>query len=341
MDRGLTDDMLVLKVFVLVWMVLQLFPTWVRAQDPQQTPAPGPDLPFHVRVDTAVYRVRVTDHEGQLLQGLKAQDFQVHDHGEPCPIVYFSEENSAPVSVAFFIDVGAAMNEGAISRAKETPFDLVHALNPEDEILIGTFAAETEVLTELTRDRFKLLEALQNLSTKPRGSRVSVKNTPSEVPYSAAIQLALSGSNSETGWAIDAAIQALKKSSHYQKAILVFSAGSPGLSESTLEHLKEAEIHFFVAPISNKLSNLLSLGTTASMQDKSVEKTGGLQFSLWQTLEQIDSIRTALKSYYLIGFEPVEDKLVREKKVQITVTGDRKCHVTALPVLLDRSRKRR
>ena len=339
MNRGLTYEVSVLKVYALVWM--SLGPVWVGGQDSQQRPDPEPDVPFHVQVDTAVYRVRVIDGEGKLLRGLTAQDFQVSDRGEPRPIVYFSEENSAPVSVALFIDVGSAMKEETISRAKETVFDLIHALDREDEILIGTFADEIEVLTELTRDRIQLLKALENLSPKTTGSRVAVKSAPTEVPHGVAIQLALSGGSSETGWAADSAIQALKHAVHYQKAILVFSAGSPGLSESTLEHLKEAEIHFFVAPVRNRLANLLSLGTTGSMQNKSVEESGGLQFPLWQALEQIDSLRTALKSYYLIGFEPVEDKPVHEKKVRIKVAGDRECHVSSLPVLLDRSHKRR
>ena len=339
MDRGSTCAVSVLKVYALVWVLL--CPVWVEGQDPQQRPDPEPDVPFHVQVDAAVYRVRVIDGEGKLLRGLKAQDFQVSDRGEPRPIIYFSEEKSAPVSVALFIDVGSAMKEETISRAKETVFDLIHALDREDEILIGTFADEVEVLTELTRERLRLVQGLENLSPKTTGSRVAVKSAPTEVPHGVAIQLALSGGNSETGWAADDAIQALKQAAHYQKAILVFSAGSPGLSESTLEHLREAEIHFFVAPVPNRLGNLLSLGTTGSMQNKSVQETGGLQFPLWQTLEQIDAIRTALKSYYLIGFEPAEHKSVDEEKVRIQVTGDRKCHVASLPVLLDRSRKRR
>ena len=227
-----------------------------------------------MQVDAAIYRVRVVDREGQLLLGLKSEDFRVLDHGQARPIVYFAEENSAPVSLALLVDVGAAMKEDTISRAKETVFDLIHALEPKDEILIGTFAAETEVLTELTRDRLKLLEALENLSTKSTGSRVAVKSAASEIPHSVAIQLALSGSNSETGWAVDDAIRSLQRGNHYQKAILAFSAGSPGLSESTLEHLKKAEVHFFVAPVGNRLASLLSLGTTGSLQKKSVEKTG-------------------------------------------------------------------
>ncbi len=321
--------------------ILQCLLTFPCAQDPEQVSKPGSDLPFHVRVDAVIYRVRVMDKGGQLVHGLTAQDFQALEKGKPLSIVHFSEENSAPVSVALFIDVGAAMKEDVISRSKEAVFNLVHALDPEDEILIGTFAAETKILADLTPDRLKLLQALENLSTKPSGSRVSVKSAPSEVPHSASIQLALSGGNSETGWAVDEAIQALKRSSHYQKAILVFSAGSPGLSESTLQHLKEAEIHFFVAPVSNRLASLLSLGTTGSLQRKSVEETGGLQFPLWQTLEQIDSVRTALKSYYLIGFEPVGNQLTREKEVLITVKGGRKYQVTALPVLLNPFGERR
>lgn len=78
-----------------------------------------------------------------------------------------------------------------------------------------------------------------------------------------------------------------------------------------------------------------------ALQAKSVEETGGLQFPLWRALDQVDSIRTALKNYYLIGFEPAPDEAGRQGNVIIKVARDPKCRVAALPVLLDRSTDRR
>ncbi len=58
-----------------------------------------------------------------------------------------------------------------------------------------------------------------------------------------------------------------------------FRPGFSNLGEGTLDHLEDAEASFFGVGFSDKLGNLLDLGSDRSARKDLVRSTGGAEFS--------------------------------------------------------------
>jgi hypothetical protein len=278
----------------MVWGVMPF--AYSQKADPQ-------DPRFKATTLASQFQVRVTDSRGRLVGGLQEQDFLILEKGTPRPIALFEERVQTGVGLAILVDVGSNMSEEAIRDAKQLTFDLVHLLDPEDEILTGIFGKDVHFLHELTTDRKLISEGLWNLPTGARPSR-----------WKRLGNLWVSTANS--GYAIDQALLKLKKTRHTDKVVLVVSAGFGNLGQATLDHLQLAGAQLLTVVIGNKLGDVFSLGGDQAARRRAVERTGGLNFAGETVLEEIDQLRLAIESYYLLGFSRYDP----EGKAAITIS---------------------
>ena len=86
----------------------------------------------------------------------------------PRHILFFEEHNSAAVSLGILVDRGSAMTAEAIASSKNIILELVHLLDPQDEVIIGTYQPKVHFLSDLTRDRYQLIQAVENISPGDR-----------------------------------------------------------------------------------------------------------------------------------------------------------------------------
>ena len=273
---------------------------FAAGQQPHQKPPPDPL--FEATVLANQLQVRVTDSLGKLVKGLEQEDFIVLEKGRPRPIQLFEEVENAGVALSILVDVGSNMSRDAIRLAKNLVFDLVHLLDPEDQFLTGAYGKDVHFLHELTEDRRVVSEGLRNLSTGGRPSKWSRLGN-------------LWVSNANTGYAIDESLLKLKKTRHTDKVVLVISAGFGNLGLATLDHLRLAGAQLVTVSMDNKLGNIFSLGGDQTAQRRVVQQTGGIGFSGRTIADNINELRTAIKSYYLVGFSRADP----EGKANLTV----------------------
>jgi VWFA-related protein len=127
-----------------------------------------------VRVDTQLVSVPavVTDSTGRPLSGLRAENFQLLEDGQPQTIANFGTTD-APFEIALLLDTSGSTREdvGLIQQAANS---FVNALRTGDRVGIVAFnqaqtgkepIAAVEVLSPLTSDRTALTKAIENIGS--------------------------------------------------------------------------------------------------------------------------------------------------------------------------------
>jgi VWFA-related protein len=127
-----------------------------------------------IRTDTQLVSVPavVTDGTGRPLSGLKADNFQILEDGQPQAIANFGTTD-APFEIALLLDTSGSTREdvGLIQQAANS---FVSALRTGDRVGVVAFnqaqtgkepMAAVEVLSPLTSDRTSLTKAIENIGS--------------------------------------------------------------------------------------------------------------------------------------------------------------------------------
>jgi Ca-activated chloride channel family protein len=127
---------------------------------------PAPAVIFRTSVDLVPVVATVRDETGQLVTGLHKKDFWVEDDGVWRPIKGFSEDDSAPVSLALLVDESGSMREnGALTRA--TVNALLAALGVSgtvgDRVALLGFDSSVHELQGFTADTGAVRRALDDV----------------------------------------------------------------------------------------------------------------------------------------------------------------------------------
>lgn len=116
-----------------------------------------------VSVRLVLVPASVEDKRGRIVTGLTAKDFTLKDESVPQRIKYFAVESSAPVSIAFLLDVSGSMrHSGKLEAAKEAIRHFVDELRPQDRFALICFADDqVSWVTDFTSDRQRFLQRLE------------------------------------------------------------------------------------------------------------------------------------------------------------------------------------
>ena len=121
-----------------------------RSLDRPQSQEP---LTFKASVDLVPIHASVRDGRGRPLRGLRQTDFEVLDGGVRQRIVTFEADESAPISVAFLIDVSGSMSvAGKLARPHHDQQPLGSLQSGRDEAALYTFDSALDERQALTRD---------------------------------------------------------------------------------------------------------------------------------------------------------------------------------------------
>jgi len=150
------------------------------------------DAPIRVDVNLVMVDATVKTKEGQILSGLKKENFEVREDGAVQKIVFFGRDE-LPLNVALVLDLSDSIGPflGALRDAATTA---LAGLKPEDQVALFTFSTEAELRVPLTKDKSKIAEQFNSfraggatnindgifvaaqyfLTTAPRGRRVII-----------------------------------------------------------------------------------------------------------------------------------------------------------------------
>jgi Ca-activated chloride channel family protein len=107
------------------------------------------------------------DRRGQLVRGLKADDFQVYEDKKPQKIEYFSDlsqGSAVPLTIALLIDTsGSVKNKLSFEKQTAAGFFRDVLRRDKDLALIIQFDSEVNLVQDFTEDPNRLIAALDSL----------------------------------------------------------------------------------------------------------------------------------------------------------------------------------
>jgi VWFA-related protein len=121
-----------------------------RGTPPPRTQGPK-GLTFGVSARSVRVPVSVLDKRGEPVLGLHEADFRVSEDGRKQDVTYFSGERR-PLRLVVALDISASMT----SKMREVADALerfINLLEPQDEIMVITFAADVHIEQDFTSDR--------------------------------------------------------------------------------------------------------------------------------------------------------------------------------------------
>src|SRR5580698_5452230 len=143
----------------------------------QETPAPKPaSSPTTISVDARLVNlpVVVRDKKGALVQNLTKDDFVLQVDGKPQTIRYFDKDTNLPLTLGLLVDTSLSQREVIDEERTASSTFLDQMLTtPKDKAFVMQFAAETELLQDLTSSRPQLQAALKEIDTPGRSSNTT------------------------------------------------------------------------------------------------------------------------------------------------------------------------
>src|SRR4029077_15926580 len=111
-----------------------------------------------IRVDVNLVMVDATvkTKEGQILSGLKKENFEVREDGAVQKIVFFGRDE-LPLNVALVLDLSDSIGP-FLGPLRDAATTALAALKPEDQVALFTFSTEAELRVPLTKDKSKIAE---------------------------------------------------------------------------------------------------------------------------------------------------------------------------------------
>lgn len=229
---------------------------------------------FSSQVQLVEVYATVTDAKGEMLTGLRREDFEVYENNQLQDVSTFVA-GEFPLTVALGVDRSWSMAGDRLRLAKEASRAFLRALKPADRSMVVAISSEAEVIAPLTMDRFNQERAIAALD-----------------PWS-------------TTALHDAIIGTLDRLAPEpgRQALVMFSDGADRYSRATAAQVVER------ARRSNALIYPIAFGRTRSpLLAEVAVLTGGRSFLLRDVrdLEKtLAEVARELRYQYLLGYAPL------------------------------------
>jgi VWFA-related protein len=230
--------MTVLRSLRPVLLASVLFAPCLSAQQKSAAPEPTPaSTAPTIAVDARLVNlpVVVRDKKGALIQNLAKDDFILQVDGKPQTIRYFDKDTNLPLTLGLLVDTSLSQREVIDEeRAASSVFLDQMLTTPKDKAFIMQFAAETELLQDLTSSRPLLQAALKEIDT-PSNNSGSGSSDDSSAP-----RRPRGGGGTVLYDALFLASDELMSKQTGRKAIIILSDGGDRGSRETLVKSIEA-----------------------------------------------------------------------------------------------------
>jgi von Willebrand factor type A domain len=151
-----------------------LLPASLHAQSKPATPEPAPaSTAPTIAVDARLVNlpVVVRDKKGALIQNLTKDDFVLQVDGKPQTVRYFDKDTNLPLTLGLLVDTSLSQRDVIDEERTASGTFLEQMLTtPKDKAFVMQFAAQTELLQDLTSSRPLLQAALKEIDTPGRNN---------------------------------------------------------------------------------------------------------------------------------------------------------------------------
>lgn len=285
-----------------------------------QEKAQSPDYSISVESNLVALDVLVTDEDGNVLAGLKKDNFRILDNGKPQVITQF-EPTDDPITIVILMEYSGLAYDYFAYKAAYWGSGFLDHLDSKDWVALVTYDMRSTIQVDFTHNKVEVRDALSTLSY-PGFSEANL---------------------------FDAIAYTLEKLEHVKgkKSILLITTGIDTFSQNTLDQtmqkLKEndvtifcvgvAESEFMAAEMRSSRASMTYLQAKNQL-DTFARLTGGIAYSPRFEGEIPDIFRSVvgfLRSEYEIGFSPAKTSLdgkYHKLKVEIVAPDGRPLRVT-------------
>jgi Ca-activated chloride channel homolog len=249
---------------------------------------------FSSQVQLVEVYATVTDERGELVTGLRRNDFQVYENNQLQDISTFAA-GEFPLTVALGVDRSWSMAGKPLELAKQASRGFLNQLKTGDRAMVLAISSTADVIAPLSTDRLT------------QGRAISALDPWSTTALRDAIMAALDRLEPESG----------------RQALVLFSDGNDRYSSAT-----EAEV-IARARRSSALIYPITIGKQrpAFLAELAV-LTGGRSFLLKDPTElekTLSTIARELRYQYLLGYapsNPIEEGAHEWRSIRLTLTGN-------------------
>ncbi|MFZ0703024.1 MAG: VWA domain-containing protein [Candidatus Acidiferrales bacterium] len=285
---------------------------------PQQTP-PTPPPPaqqkqqpqYQITVQSQIVQVNtvVTDQDGNIIKGLKQQNFRVFDEGQAEPITNF-QPNTAPITIVILMEFSNAFGPYLAQIGPYLTYNFTDHLGKDDWVALVTYDLKTHIVVDFTHDMNQVKYAISTLF----------------IP-------GFSESNE-----FDALIDTLDRLKDVQgkKAILLVSTGADTFSRHTLDQtynaLKQTNVTVFCVNAAEIVEVTQANQPIGYLQAKNEmdyfgKLTGGMSFYprfLGEMPDDFENIVEFLRNQYSLGYVPPEAaRDGKYHKIRVDIVDDK------------------
>lgn len=129
------------------------------AQRPQEPP---PQVAISVQSNLVTVDAIVTDQDGNLVTGLKRENFRVLDDGQPQQVTNFSPTD-APITIVILMEYSSTYWGYFGYKAQTWADGFLQNLKPQDWVALKTFDLRTTLQEDFTQDKRSVDEAIRTL----------------------------------------------------------------------------------------------------------------------------------------------------------------------------------
>jgi len=249
---------------------------------------------FSSQVQLVEVYATVTDERGELVTGLRQNDFQVYENNRLQDISTFVA-GEFPLTVALGVDRSWSMAGKPLELAKQASRGFLNQLKTGDRAMVVAISSTADIIAPLSTDRLT------------QGRAIAALDPWSTTALRDAIVAALDRLAPESG----------------RQALVLFSDGNDRYSSAT-----EAEV-IARARRSNALIYPITIGKQrpAFLAELAV-LTGGRSFLLKDATElekTLSTIARELRYQYLLGYapsNPIEESAHEWRSIRVTLTGN-------------------
>jgi VWFA-related protein len=280
-------------------------------QPAQSKPAPPPSSPqavINVNSNLVEVDATVTDHDGNLVTGLKKGNFRIFDNGQPQQISNFGPSD-APITVVILLEyMSDPLWDYFASRGAYWAEGFLSHLKPQDWVALKTFDLQIHLVQDFTQNKSEVYQDIQELGFPTFHEAVLF-----DALYQTVNQL---------------------RDVKGKKSILVIASGYDTFSKHNLDQiidrLKETEVSIFCVGMGEQL-DMYNMGNDINyLQAKNqlttfARLTGGYAFFPRFDAEMPDIFNTAaqfMRFQYTLGFTPSTPQDGKYHKIAVQVVDD-------------------
>ena len=265
---------------------------------------------IRVQVNVVNLFATVRDKHKAVVTGLKQDDFQVYEDGQPQEISYFSADSNLPITLGLLLDTSGSEYYMLSAEKEAASRFLGRVMRKGDEAMVMSFDTDVDLLADFTDDRGMLNRAINRAQINaPSGGMIAQGPLPSSGTggtnfYDAVYLAAHDKLSGEAG----------------RKAIIVLTDAEDTGSKLRLQDAIES------AQRTDTVIHILLVaadGGDQSTAKRLTDETGGRTILVRsdRNLEQaFDQISEELRTQYTIGYVPTNkahDGSYRKVKVEM------------------------